>query len=90
MGGKIFSSILSIALLLGCLISLPVVWLVIKRGIKMQDGQVRETFNEKCGSLIEELRADSNSIAAYWNFLTLIRWLITTIILILMKGHNEF
>jgi hypothetical protein len=29
-------------------------------------------------------------IAAYWKFLTLIRWTITTAILIFLKDHNEF
>ena len=29
-------------------------------------------------------------IAAYWKFLTLVRWTITTAILIFLKDHNEF
>jgi hypothetical protein len=56
----------------------------------MQEGDDRKTFNAKCGTLIENLRADNSTIAAYWNLLTLVRWLVTTIILILMKEHKEF
>ena len=44
----------------------------------------------KFGSLIEGQRAHYSTIAAYWKFLTLIRWTITTSILIFLKDHNEF
>jgi CBS domain containing-hemolysin-like protein len=40
--------------------------------------------------LIEGQRADYSTVAAYWKFLTLIRWTITTSILIFLKDHNEF
>ena len=56
----------------------------------MTSGESRETFDEKCGTLIDGLRADSSIVGAYWNLLTLIRWTITTIILIFLKDHNEF
>ncbi len=44
----------------------------------------------KFGSLIEGQRADYSTVAAYWKFFTLIRWTITTSILIFLKDHNEF
>lgn len=89
LGGKLFSSVISLVLLIGSLVSLPVMWIVIRRGMRMQQSD-REQFDIKCGSLIDGLRANSNAIAAFWNLLTLIRWTLTTAILIFLKDLDEF
>ncbi len=56
----------------------------------MSNKIARENFEKKFGSLIEGQRADYSTVAAYWKFLTLIRWTMTTSILIFLKDHNEF
>ncbi len=79
------SNIVSILLLCACLISLPVIWRIIKKG--MSNKTERENFELKFGSLIEDQRADASIIAAYWQLLTLIRWTITTAILVFAKDN---
>ena len=51
MGGIMMSNIASIVLLSACLISIPVIWCIIKKG--MSNGAERENFDLKFGSLIE-------------------------------------
>jgi hypothetical protein len=50
-GGIMMSNIVSIVLLCACLISLPLIWRIIKKG--MSNVAEREKFIEKFGSLIE-------------------------------------
>jgi hypothetical protein len=50
-GGIMMSNIVSLILLSACLISLPVIWRIIKKG--MSNGAERENFDLKFGSLIE-------------------------------------
>ena len=82
------STIVSLILLCACLISLPVIWRVINKG--MANVVEREKFEKKFGSLIEDQRAAQSTVAAYWQLLTLIRWTITTAILIFLKEHCAF
>ena len=84
-GGIMMSNIVSILLLCACLISLPMIWRIIKKG--MSNKTERENFDLKFGSLIEDQRADASIIAAYWQLLTLIRWTITTAILVFAKDN---
>ena len=84
------SSVAAIVLLLACFISLPIIWKVIRMRNLMQDGSEKEAFEEKCGTLTEGLRADYSILASYWNLLTLVRWTLTTLILIVMKDYDEF
>ena len=51
MGGIMMSNIASIVLLSSCLISIPVIWCIIKKG--MSNGAERDNFDLKFGSLIE-------------------------------------
>jgi len=48
--GKIMSSILSIALLFLSLVTLPIIWIIIKRGISQ--GSNREEFKKNFRALI--------------------------------------
>ena len=50
-GGIMMSNIVSIVLLCGCLISLLLIWRIIKKG--MSNEAERKIFIEKFGSLIE-------------------------------------
>ncbi len=86
--GRIFSSVFSLVLLSASLLILPIIWIVIKRG--MMEGQSKEVFQKKFGSLIEDQRAYKSTIAAYWKLLNLIRWTLTAIILIFLRDYNQF
>ena len=83
--GMMLSSISSIVLLCACLIFLPVIWRIINKGISNKTE--RKNFDLKFGSLIENQRADANAIAAYWQLLTLMRWTVSTAILIFVKDR---
>ena len=76
----------SLVLLSACLVSLPIIWIVIRRG--MMEGQSKEEFSKKFGSLIEDQRAYKSTIAAIWKLLNLIRWTLTAIILIFLRDYN--
>ena len=51
-GGIMMSNIVTIGLLCACLISLPLIWRIIKKG--MSNKTERENFELKFGSLIED------------------------------------
>jgi hypothetical protein len=67
-------------------VSIPVIFIIIKKEISNKEE--KEKFEKKFGSLIEGQRAYEGIVAAYWKFLTLIRWTITTSILIFLKDQN--
>ena len=50
----------------------------------------KKYFLKKFGSLIENQRAYQSTIAAYWKLLILIRWTLTSIILIFLRDYNQF
>jgi hypothetical protein len=83
---RIFSSGFSLVLLSASLVSLPILWIIIKRGMVNN----KEEFKKKCGALIEEQRAYNSRIAAYWKLLNLIRWTLTAVILIFLRDYNQF
>lgn len=56
----------------------------------MVDGDDQERYDERFGTLVDGLRARYSTVAAYWNFLTLLRWTITTFIMICLKDFDEF
>ncbi len=86
--GKIMSSILSIALLFLSLVTLPIIWILIKRGISQ--GSNREEFTKNYRALIAHQRVFSGIVGGYWKLLTLIRWTLTAIILIFLRDYNSF
>lgn len=48
-----------------------------------------EEFEKKFGVLIEGLRV-KGWISSRWNFLIMIRWVITCVILIVVKDYSQF
>jgi len=46
-------------------------------------------FKVKYGVLTEGMRV-TNWISTHWNLMILIRWVITSIILILLRNYNQF
>ena len=74
-------------MLVASLICLPIFFHIVKKGLLA--GENIDLFLHKFGSLIENQRAQKNLIASYWKLIGLFRWILTVLILIVARDHNE-
>lgn len=85
--GKSASSILSLIILVAALVSSIIITHII---IKYKAKKMLESakFIKKFGCITEGLKV-SCFVGAYWNILIIIRWTLTTVILLVLTEHNE-
>lgn len=79
------SAVLSCIILPTCIICAGLIFYIVKKRKEY------DNFEEKYGEIVEDLKISRDSILTqYWKPLNLIRWLLTVMILIILRNYPSF
>lgn len=81
-----FCSIVSILMIIGLLYVLIAIYKRLKAGYKKTD---EDTFLKECGTLVEGCYVEG-IVGHYWSLITLVRWTVTVIVLVISRNYPEF
>ena len=88
MNGEGISSVLSLVLIAICAVCLVVIYKIVRK-YQLLNMINSEEYKIKYGVLTDGLRV-KNWVSTHWNFLILMRWVITCSILIVLRNYNQF